>query len=557
MRGLMMDMQLLISSLLRSASEKDGDAEIVTRTVEGPLHRYTYAEAHARAKRLAQALTRLGVNEGDRVGTLAWNTFRHYECYFGIAGMGAVCHTINPRLHPGQIAYIVNHAEDAVLLADLSFVPLLAQILPELKTVRHVVVMTDAAHMPAALPNALCYETLLAAAGDGYAWPVLDERAASQLCYTSGTTGNPKGVLYSHRSMVLLAFTVCLPDSKAIAARDCLLPAVPMFHVNAWGLPYAAAMAGCKLVLPGPKLDGASLYELFESERVTVSAGVPTVWFGVLDHLKATGKRLDGFERVLIGGSAVPLAMIQAFEETYDVRVLHAWGMTEMSPAGTVNWPKNRGQSETREQQYARQVKQGRAVASVDMKIVGPDGNELPRDGAAVGELKVRGLSVCSGYYKEPVSVAHDADGWFSTGDVGTIDADGFLTLTDRSKDLIKSGGEWISSIELENIAVGHPDVQEAAAIAIAHPKWDERPLLVVVRRSGSTVTREQILAYFDGKVAKWWVPDDVAFVEELPHTATGKLSKLTLRERFKAYVLPTAASPAREPARSSASDRR
>ena len=542
MHGLMMHMPLLISGILRSAADKHGATEIVTRTVEGPIHRYTYADAHKRAKRIARALQKLGVQQGDRVGTLAWNTHRHFELYYGIAGMGAVCHTVNPRLHPGQIAYIVNHAEDAVLFVDLTFVPLVEQLLPELKTVRHVVVMTDAAHMPKSLPNALCYETLVAKADDDFAWPVLDELLASQLCYTSGTTGNPKGVLFSHRSMVLLALTVCLPDSKAIAGRDCLLPAVPMFHVNAWGLPYAAALSGAKLVLPGPKLDGASLCELMEAERVTVSAGVPTVWFGVLDHLRTSGKRLPAFERVLIGGSAVPLAMIKAFEEEFDVRVWHAWGMTEMSPAGTVNQPNNRQQDETPAQQYARQVKQGRAVFSVEMKIVDADGKELPRDGVSIGELKVRGHSVCSGYYKEPQSASHDAEGWFTTGDVGTIDADGFLQITDRSKDLIKSGGEWISSIDLENIAVGHPEVQEAAAIAVPHPKWDERPLLVVVRRPGSTVTREDILRFFDGKIAKWWLPDDVAFVDELPHTATGKLSKLTLRQQFRDYVLPTAA---------------
>jgi len=553
----MMHMPLLISSLLRGAAEKHGATEIVTRTVEGPIHRYTYADAHRRAKRIARALQKLGVKESDRVGTLAWNTHRHFELYYGIAGMGAVCHTINPRLHPGQIAYIANHAEDTVLFADLSFVPLVEQLLPELKTVRHVVIMTDAAHMPKSLPEALCYETLIADSDDTFDWPVLDELQASQLCYTSGTTGNPKGVLYSHRSMVLLAFTVALPDAKAIAGRDCLLPAVPMFHVNAWGLPYAATLSGTKLVLPGPKLDGASLCELMDAERVTVSAGVPTVWFSLLDHLRATGKRVESLERLLIGGSAVPLAMIKAFEEDYDVRVWHAWGMTEMSPAGTVNQPNNRQQHETREQQYARQVKQGRAVASIDMKIVGPDGRELPRDGVSVGELKVRGHSVCSAYYKEPTSASHDADGWFSTGDVGTIDPDGFLQLTDRSKDLIKSGGEWISSIELENIAVGHPEVQEAAAIAIKHPKWDERPLLVVVRRPGGKVTREDLLGYFEGKVAKWWIPDDVAFVDELPHTATGKLSKLTLRQKFQDYALPTAERPAREPVRTSASDRR
>jgi fatty-acyl-CoA synthase len=546
MHGLMMETPLLISSLIRNADAIHGATEIVTRTVEGPIHRYTYRDAHARARRLANALPALGIGPGDRCGTLAWNTHRHFEVYYAVSGIGAVCHTVNPRLFGPQIAYIINHAEDACLFVDLTFVPLLEQLADEIGGVRTVVVLTGRATMPkTSLRGTVCYEELVEGASDRLDWPTFDENTASSLCYTSGTTGNPKGVLYSHRSTVLLSYAVCLPDAFGLAARDCVLPAVPMFHVNAWGLPYAAALSGAKLVLPGPKLDGASLHELIEAEKVTCSAGVPTIWMSLLQHLAAAGKRIDSLERVVIGGSATPRSMIETFNERYGTRVLHAWGMTEMSPIGTVNTPKHGMAGEPAERRYERETKQGRPIFGVEMKLVGDGGRELPWNGAAFGDLRVRGPWVCRAYYKEGASAAHDADGWFSTGDVATIDAGGYMQVTDRSKDVIKSGGEWISSIEIENVAVGHPEVVEAAAIGVRHPKWDERPLLLVVRKKDSALNREAMLAYFAGKVAKWCVPDDVVFVDALPHTATGKLLKMQLRQEYRDYVLPTARASA------------
>lgn len=542
MRGLMMDAPLSISSLIRHADRNHGDTEIVSRTVEGPVHRYTYRDAHARARRLAKALGRLGVEPGDRCATLAWNGHRHFEAYYGISGSGAVCHTINPRLFPPQIAYIVNHARDRLLLVDTSFVPLLEGVADRLESVEGVIVLADEADMPeTTLPAALCYETLLEAESDDYDWPILDERSAASLCYSSGTTGNPKGVLYSHRAILLHTYACGLPDSMGLSARDAVMPAVPMFHVNAWGLPYTAPMVGSKLVFPGRWLDGASLQTLIETEEVTISAGVPTIWLGLLQHLQETGKRIDPLQRVVIGGSATPHSMIEAFGEKHGVEVLHAWGMTETTPIGAINGPKYRMRRETPAERYERQVSQGRAVFGIEMKIVDDDEAELAQDGAAFGRLKVRGPWVCSAYFEEDESASHDAEGWMDTGDVATIDRDGFLRVTDRSKDVIKSGGEWISSIELENVAVGHPDVVEAASIGIAHPKWNERPLLLVVRREGSALTRDEMLAYFDGKVAKWWAPDDVVFVDELPHTATGKLLKTRLREDYKNYAPTTA----------------
>ena len=541
MLGLMMNKPLLISSLIEHAAKYHGVTEIVSRTVEGPIHRYTYAEARTRAKKLAQAPKRLGVGDGDRVATLAWNGYRHYELYYGVSGMGAVCHMINPRLFESQIAYIVNHAEDRLVFVDLTFVALLEKIAPQAKSVKGYVVMTDAAHMPeTSLPSVMCYEDLIAAEDGDYDWPEFDENTASSMCYSSGTTGNPKGVLYSHRSTVLHAWASATPDMLGLAAADTVLPVVPMFHVNAWGLPYSSTLVGAKLVFPGLKMDGESLHELIATEGVTMSAGVPTVWLGLLDYLERTGKRVDGFERCVIGGSATPRAMSEKFEEKYGVRVLHAWGMTEMSPLGTVNHPKHGMEDETAEERYDRQIKQGRPCYGVDMKIVGDGNTPLPEDGKAFGELKVRGYWVCSQYYRGE-GTSHDSDGWFATGDVATIDGDGYMHVTDRSKDVIKSGGEWISSIELENIAVGHPGVFEAAVVGVPHPKWDERPLLVVVRAEGSKVEAEELLSYYAGKVAKWWIPDDVAFVEELPHTATGKLLKMDLRDRFADYRLPTA----------------
>ena len=540
MLGLMMDKPLLISSMLDYAAKYHGGTEIVSRTVEGPIHRYTYAEALARSKRLSQALHRLGIGMGDRVATLAWNGFRHFELYFGVSGMGAVCHMINPRLFEGQISYILNDAEDKVVFADLTFISLLEEIAPAAKSVKAFVIMTDKANMPdTSLPNLYCYETLLDAENGNFDWPLFDENTASSMCYSSGTTGNPKGVLYSHRSTVLHAWAAMTPDMLNISAADAIMPVVPMFHVNAWGIPYAASMAGAKLVMPGAAMDGASIHEMIECEDVTISAGVPTVWLGLLDYLERSGSKVDNFKYCVIGGSAAPRAMSVEMEQKYGVQVLHAWGMTEMSPLGTVNWPKNGMEDETDEARYDRQIKQGRPCYGVDMKIVNDVNEALPEDGKAFGELKVRGFWVSSKYYRAEGNI-YDADGWFATGDVATIDTDGYMHITDRSKDVIKSGGEWISSIELENIAVGHPGVFEAAVIGVPHPKWDERPLLVVVRNEGSEISAAELLAFYVGKVAKWWIPDDVAFVDKLPHTATGKLLKMDLRATFENYKLPT-----------------
>ena len=546
LQGLMMDMPLLISSLIAHADRHHGDTEIVSRTVEGPdkdgrgaIHRSTYRAAHQRARQLANALTALGVGQSERIGTLAWNGYRHFETYFAVSGMGAVCHTINPRLFPDQLAYIINHAEDRYVLFDLSFVPLVEKLAPVCPGVRGWVAMTDQAHMPqAAIPNLLCYEALLAAQTDAFDWPQFDERLASSLCYTSGTTGNPKGVLYSHRSTVLHAYASALPDSLGLSARDVVMPVVPMFHVNAWGAPYACAAVGAKMVMPGAVLDGKSLYELFEAEKVSFSSGVPTVWLNLLTHMKQEGLKFSKLQRVVIGGSACPPAMIDSFQNDYGVKVLHAWGMTEMSPLGTVGTFKLKHEGLDAAALRAVQVRAGRAIFGVDMKIVDADGVALPWDGQAFGDLLVRGPWVCKRYFKdEGGDPLHE--GWFATGDVATIDADGYMQITDRSKDVIKSGGEWISSIDLENIAVAHPGIAEAAVIGIAHPKWDERPLVVAVKKPGATVTREELLKFYEGKIAKWWTPDDVVFVEQLPHTATGKLLKTKLRQDLKDHKLP------------------
>jgi 3-(methylthio)propionyl---CoA ligase len=541
LRALMMDVPLLVSSLIEHAGRCHGDTEIVSRTIEGPIHRYTYAEAEKRSKRLAQALARLGVRAGDRIGTLAWNGYRHFELYFGVSGMGAVIHTVNPRLFPEQLAYIVNHAEDAYVFFDLTFTPLVEKLAPECKRVKGWVAMTDRAHMPAAqVPNLLCYEELMAAGSGDYAWPKLDEWTAAGLCYSSGTTGNPKGVLYAHRTTVLHAYAASLPDVFNCSARSVILPVVPMFHVNAWGVPYFATMNGAKLVFPGAGLDGKSLYELFETEKVTASAGVPTVWLGLLGYMKQNNLRFSTLESVVVGGSACPPAMIATFQNEYGVACRHAWGMTEMSPLGSFCTLKGKHEALTPEERHEIECKQGRSIYGVEMKIVDGEGRELPRDGKAFGDLLVRGPWILRQYFKDeggdPLR-----DGWFPTGDVATIDADGYMQITDRSKDVIKSGGEWISSIELENIAVAHPAIAEAAVIGVRHPKWDERPLVVAVKKPGASVTREELLAFYRGKVAKWCLPDDVAFVEQLPHTATGKLLKTKLRQDFKDYRLPTA----------------
>jgi len=537
MQGLMMDTPLQISQLIRHADRHHGAVEIVSKTVDGgAIHRYTYREAHARARQLANALKRLGVQQTDRVATLGWNSFRHFEIYYAVAGSGAVIHTINPRLFPDQIAYIANHAEDKVVFYDITFAPLVEKLAPQLKTIKHWVAMTDRAHMP---KIGLCYEELMDKEDDRYEWPVFDERTAACLCYTSGTTGNPKGALYSHRSTIIHAYASALPDALNISARDVILPVVPMFHVNAWGLPYACAMSGVKMVFPGQHLDGKSLHELFEREEVTMSAGVPTVWLGLLNFMKEQKLRFTTLKRVVIGGSACPPAMLKTFQEEYGVSVLHAWGMTEMSPLGTATTFKAKHTKWGEADRAKLQCKQGRALFGVDMRIVGEDGEELPWDGKAFGDLQVRGPWIIKSYFKgeggDPIK-----DGWFPTGDVCTIDPDGYIQITDRSKDVIKSGGEWISSIDLENIAVAHPAIAEAAVIGVKHPKWDERPIVVAVKKPGQDVSRDELLKFYEGKIAKWWMPDDVVFVPELPHTATGKLSKLTLRQQMKDYKLGT-----------------
>ena len=541
MLGLMMNEPLLVSSLLAHAERCHGDTEVVTRTCEGPIHRYTYREAHTRSRRLANALAGLGIVAGDRVGTLAWNGYRHFELYYAVSGMGAVIHTVNPRLFPEQIVYIVNHAEDRYVCFDLTFAALVEKLAPSCPQVKGWIAMTDRAHMPAVkVPNLLCYEELLAAARDDFEWPTFDENTAAGLCYTSGTTGNPKGVLFSHRSNVLHAYAISLPDVSNYSARSIVLPIVPMFHVNAWGIPYAGPMVGAKLVFPGPGLDPASLYELFESEKVNRSSGVPTVWLNLINYMRDKKLRFSTLEKTVIGGAACPPAMMRTLQDEFGVQVWHGWGMTEMSPVGTVNTPKLKHDALGPDQRFALSLKQGRALPGVQMKVVDGEGRELPRDGVAFGELLVKGPWIVREYFRgEGGNILRD--GWFPTGDVATIDPDGYMQITDRAKDVIKSGGEWISSIELENIAVGHPGVLEAAVIGVPHPKWGERPLLVVVKKPGANVTREALLADYAGRVAKWCIPDDVTFVEQLPHTATGKLSKMTLRQQFHEYRLPDA----------------
>ncbi len=539
MKGQMQQRPLLISSLIEHAARNFGDTEIVSRTVEGPIHRYNYREANRRAKRLANGLKHLKVKMGDRIATLAWNGYRHFELYYGVSGMGAIMHTVNPRLFPEQIAYIVNHADDKMLFFDVCFVPLIEALAPKLPNVRAFVAMTDRAHMPQAkIPNLLCYEDLLGDEADDYVWPDFDGETASSLCYTSGTTGNPKGVLYSHRSTVYHTYGAMCADAFNIGARDSILPVVPMFHVNAWGLPYICAAAGAKIVFPGPALDGASLYQLFEEEGVTMSAGVPTVWMGLLNYMKSNQLKFTTFRETVVGGSACPPAMIESFEKDFGVNTVHAWGMSELSPLGTMCRLRRKHLSLDAAGQMAVRIKQGTPIFGVEMKIVDAEGNPLPHDGKAFGDLMVRGPWIVDRYFGEGHSAL--VDGWFPTGDVATIDPDGYMQITDRSKDVIKSGGEWISSIELECVAMAHPAVAEAAVIGIAHPKWDERPLLVVVLKKDCAASREELLAFFQGKIAKWWTPDDVAFVDQLPHTATGKLLKTKLREEFKAYRLPT-----------------
>lgn len=546
MYGLMMDTPLLISSILRHADRNYPDREIVSVTADNPAHRYTYRDCFRRSRQLANALAKLGLERGDRIATLAWNDYRHLEAYYAIGGAGYVCHTVNPRLFPEQIVFIINHAEDRWVMTDPMFVPLLEKIQEQTPNVEGYVVMTSAAAMPeTSLRNAVSYEALIEPESDEYDWPELDEREALALCYTSGTTGNPKGVLYSQRSTVLHAYAGIAPDVLNLANRDCVLPVVPLFHVNAWGIPYSALMVGSKVVFPGPKMgDGKTLYDLMESEKVTLSLGVPTVWLALLQYCEQNDKRLHSLERTVIGGAAVPESMIRAFRDQHDVLVHQGWGMTEMSPLGTLNTLKAGMESLTPDEVIAVQTKAGRGLFGVEMRIVDDAQQELPWDGEAFGALQVRGPWVCSDYFKlEGGADTHTGDGWFETGDVAKIDPAGFLQITDRTKDVIKSGGEWISSIDVENVAIGHPEVAEAAVIGVPHPKWSERPLLILIRAEGAEVSKEEILAWLDGKIASWWLPDDVVFVEEIPHTATGKIQKTELRRQFADYRLPESAA--------------
>ena len=543
MLGKMQDWPLLIWRLIDHAAAAHGRREIVTQTVEGPRHRYTWQDVRHRSKQLAQALAGLGVSAGDRVGTLAWNTHRHLEAWFGIVGLGAVSHTLNPRLFPEQLVYIINHAEDVVLMLDLSFVPLVEKLAPHLKTVKQFVILTDREHMPeTSLPGALCYEELIAAEDGAFDWVSMAETDPAGLCYTSGTTGHPKGVLYSHRSTVMHALLISLGDTMGLTSTGVSLPVVPMFHANAWGIPYSAAIVGAKLVLNGPHFDPATLQKLITEEGVTSTAAVPTVWLAMLQHLEKTGTTLEPLDRLVIGGAAAPRSMIEAFENRYGITVCHAWGMTELSPVGTIGTMTAEAAALPRERQVDLKVKQGRAMFGVDLKITDDEGRKLPRDGKSAGHLKVRGPAVVEHYFKGEGGYILDEEGYFDTGDVATLDEMGFIQITDRAKDVIKSGGEWISSIDLENTAVGHPAVAEAAVIGVPHPKWDERPLLIIVRKPDMTVTKEEMLDFLRDKVVKWWLPDDVVFVDEIPHTATGKISKLELRRQFKDYKLPTAA---------------
>ncbi len=543
MQGMMMERPLLISSLLDHAVEYHGQREIVSVTSDNPAHRTNYREISGRAKQLANALTaRFGIKPGDRIATLGWNDYRHLEIYFGVSGIGAVCHTINPRLFADQIIYIVNHAEDRLLFADPMFIPMVAKLLPNMPSLEHVIVMTSKDGMPEDIDASfLVYDSVIGEQAADLVWPSFDETTASSLCYTSGTTGNPKGVLYHHRSTVLHSLAISLPDALGLSMDDTLLPVVPMFHVNAWGTPYACPLTGAKMVMPGPRLDGASLYDLLDQEQVTLTAGVPTIWAGLLDHCAKEGVKLTALKKVVIGGSAAPLSMIQRFENDHDVEVSHGWGMTEMSPVGAMSMLGSSFDHLPKAERQQLKVKQGRPLWGVEVKIVDDQGQRLAHDGKAAGILMVRGPWITSGYFKdeEANSEAFDEEGWFSTGDIVTIDADGFLHITDRAKDVIKSGGEWISSIDLENIATGHPAVAEAAVIGIYHPKWDERPLLIIVRRENQTVDGADLQNYLQDKVAKWWLPDDVVFVDELPHTATGKIQKTKLREQFSTYRFP------------------
>ena len=542
MLGLMQDWPLLMHGIIDHAAAVHGGRVVITRSVEGPIHTTNYAEIRARALKVAQRLTKDGIKLGDRVATLAWNTWRHMEAWYGITGIGAIYHTVNPRLFPDQIIWIVNHAADRVMITDLTFVPLLEKIADKLPTIERYIMLTDAAHMPqTTLKNAVAYEDWIGEADGDFAWVEFDENTAAGMCYTSGTTGHPKGVLYSHRSNVLHSMIAATPDAMSCSSRDVILPVVPMFHANCWGLALTTPMVGATLVMPGAKMDGASIYELLNTYKVSFTAAVPTVWLMLLQDLEKTGQKLPYLKRVVIGGSACPRAMTKTFQEIYGVEVIHAWGMTEMSPLGSLCTMKPEYAALTGEARLDVEMKQGHPPFGVEMKITDDSGKPLPWDGKTFGRLKVRGPAVAKSYYMMEGDPVFEEDGWFDTGDVATMDHYGYMQITDRSKDVIKSGGEWISTIDLENLAVGHPKVAEAAVIGVSHPKWDERPLLVIVLKKGESASKEDILGYMQGKIAKWWMPDDVVFVDEIPHTATGKIQKISLRERFKGYVLPTA----------------
>jgi len=541
MLGLMQDWPLLIHRVIDYAATQHAKREVVSRSVEGPIHRTDYASIRLRSLKLAQRLERDGIRFGDRVATLAWNTWRHLESWYGITGIGAIYHTVNPRLFEDQIVFIINHAADRILLLDLTFVPLVEKLVPRLPTIERFVILTDAAHMPqTSLKNAVAYEDYINEADGDFRWASFDENTAAGMCYTSGTTGDPKGVLYSHRSNLLHAMMAVAPDYFCLSAMDRVMPVVPLFHANSWSLAFSAPMVGASLVMPGPKLDGASVHSLLEDEAVTMSAAVPTVWLGLLQFMQTSGKKLSTLKHVGIGGSACPRIITESFETQYGVRVTHAWGMTELSPLGSFCAIKPETAALAGKALYDLKQKQGYAPFSVEMKIADDSGRSLPRDGKTFGRLMVKGPSVSKGYYGIDAAIL-DEEGFFDTGDVATIDENGYMLITDRSKDVIKSGGEWISSIELENLAVGHPDVAEAAVIGIAHPKWDERPLLVIITKPDRVPTKDEILAFMSGKIAKWWMPDDVVFVDEIPHTATGKILKTALREQFRDYRLPTA----------------
>jgi fatty-acyl-CoA synthase len=543
MLGLMQNWPLLCHRIIDHAATFHPERRVISRSLEGPIVETNYRNVRSRALRMAKRLDKDGIKLGDRVATLAWNTWRHLEAWYGIMGVGALYHTVNPRLFPEQIVQIVNHAEDRLLLADLTFVPLLEKIADKLPSIERFVILTDAAHMPAtSLRNAVAYESWLAEVDDDFQWASFDENTAAGMCYTSGTTGGPKGVVYSHRSNVLHSMIAALPDAMGLASNDIVLPVVPMFHANCWGMALTAPMVGAAMVMPGGKLDGASVYELLDTYKVSMTAAVPTVWLMLLQHLEANKLKLPHLKKVVIGGSACPRAMTQAFQDNYDVQVIHAWGMTEMSPLGTLGSIKPEYAHLTGEAKLDVQVKQGHPPFGVEMKITDDEGKELPWDGKRFGRLKVRGPAVTSSYFKGEGGELLDEHGFFDTGDVATMDQHGYMQITDRSKDVIKSGGEWISSIDLENLAVGHPDVAEAAVIGIAHPKWDERPLLIVIPKADRQISKNDLLKFMEGKIAKWWMPDDVVFVKEIPHTATGKIQKTTLRDQFRDYRLPTAA---------------